>query len=336
MARSGQRRSKSRALAPTTTSSHSAATRFSRPRSSRTSPNVRDGSRRGDRSCGTPTLRAFCAALEDGSWDDDSAIVPLQSGGSRPPLFVVHGLMDEVFNVAALKRSLGADQPLYAIRARPDRSRRPRSSSWLRDTSRRYRTVHRRRPVPLCRHVLGRRARRRAHARSAEPGSGSPARNRHRPALRLRAARVRRALREARREACEGGRLGSPFPAGCASWGSDLMQTSSAGTRSPEDALAGRAVALRRRYRLRPLPGTLTVLRRWTMRSGATCGSGLPTRCAGTRLPSPHATIFLQPHADVLGECRTRSLREADRRQVESGACASGHETTRVPSCGAC
>ena len=50
-----------------------------------------------------PTLGAFASLLEEGSWDQDSLIVPVQVGGSRPPLFVTHGLYDEVLNIAVLK-----------------------------------------------------------------------------------------------------------------------------------------------------------------------------------------------------------------------------------------
>jgi hypothetical protein len=59
------------------------------------------------------------ALLEEGAWDTDSRIVPVQTSGSRPPLFIAHALYDEVFNIGVLKRTLGDDQPLYALRAVP-------------------------------------------------------------------------------------------------------------------------------------------------------------------------------------------------------------------------
>jgi acyl-CoA synthetase (AMP-forming)/AMP-acid ligase II/acyl carrier protein len=90
----------------------------------------------------TPTLRAFCAALEEGAWNEDPLIVPVQTGGSRPPLFVTHGLADEIFNVAALKRTLGDDQPLYAVRARVDQLHYDTVEEMAADYLREIRALH--------------------------------------------------------------------------------------------------------------------------------------------------------------------------------------------------
>ncbi len=45
-----------------------------------------------------------------------SAIFPLQQGGSRPPIFAVHGAGD-VFCYRALAQSLGEDQPFFGLQA---------------------------------------------------------------------------------------------------------------------------------------------------------------------------------------------------------------------------
>ena len=46
-----------------------------------------------------------------------SPLVPLQSGGSRPPLFCVHPQGGLAIGYAALARELGADQPFYGLQA---------------------------------------------------------------------------------------------------------------------------------------------------------------------------------------------------------------------------
>lgn len=47
-----------------------------------------------------------------------SLLVPIQSSGSRPPFFCIHGCLGEVLNYFALVRYFGQDQPFYALKAR--------------------------------------------------------------------------------------------------------------------------------------------------------------------------------------------------------------------------
>jgi thioesterase domain-containing protein/acyl carrier protein len=47
-----------------------------------------------------------------------SSLVPLQTGGTLPPLFFVHSIGGEVYGYKALAKHLGADQPFYGIQAR--------------------------------------------------------------------------------------------------------------------------------------------------------------------------------------------------------------------------
>lgn len=47
-----------------------------------------------------------------------STLIPIRTEGSRPPLFLVHGLMGTVVFAHVLNQFLGEDQPLYAFRAR--------------------------------------------------------------------------------------------------------------------------------------------------------------------------------------------------------------------------
>lgn len=61
--------------------------------------------------------------LEAGS---DRAVVPLQEGGSRPPLFLIAGVGGHVFTFHKFARLLGADQPVYGVKAiGVDGKRRP-------------------------------------------------------------------------------------------------------------------------------------------------------------------------------------------------------------------
>lgn len=46
-----------------------------------------------------------------------SSLIPIQSSGTKPPLFCVHGHMGEVFYCRNLSSALGADQPLYGLRS---------------------------------------------------------------------------------------------------------------------------------------------------------------------------------------------------------------------------
>jgi amino acid adenylation domain-containing protein len=46
-----------------------------------------------------------------------SILVPMQTQGSRPPLFCVHGAGGQVLNFWALSQHLGKDQPFYALQA---------------------------------------------------------------------------------------------------------------------------------------------------------------------------------------------------------------------------
>jgi amino acid adenylation domain-containing protein len=46
------------------------------------------------------------------------SLVPIQPGGTRPPLFLVHGVFGDVLCFADLVKALGPDQPCYGLRAR--------------------------------------------------------------------------------------------------------------------------------------------------------------------------------------------------------------------------
>jgi len=63
-----------------------------------------------------PMIEQLARAIAD---DDPapSSLVPLQRGGSRPPLFCVHGSGGHVFFYRDLAKALGPDQPVYGLQA---------------------------------------------------------------------------------------------------------------------------------------------------------------------------------------------------------------------------
>jgi amino acid adenylation domain-containing protein len=66
-----------------------------------------------------PTIESLARLLEDGSsgprW---SSLVPMRTGGSRPPIFCVHGGAGTILHIESLARELGDDQPFYALQSR--------------------------------------------------------------------------------------------------------------------------------------------------------------------------------------------------------------------------
>jgi acyl-CoA synthetase (AMP-forming)/AMP-acid ligase II/thioesterase domain-containing protein len=64
-----------------------------------------------------PTVEAMVDEIERGRSGRAGMIVPLHTGGSRPPLFFVHGLDGDVVGYAALARRLDDAQPFFALRA---------------------------------------------------------------------------------------------------------------------------------------------------------------------------------------------------------------------------
>ncbi len=66
-----------------------------------------------------PTIEQLAQVVRDqGGKADWSSLVPIQPGGSRPPLFFVHGAGGNVLLYRDLSRHLGPDQPFYGFQAR--------------------------------------------------------------------------------------------------------------------------------------------------------------------------------------------------------------------------
>lgn len=86
----------------------------------------------------TPTVASLAQSLEDEHWVPAwTALVPLKPGGSRPPLFVVHGWGGEVFAFVPLAQAMPADQPVYGLQAVGLDGRSPRHED-LRSMVRHY------------------------------------------------------------------------------------------------------------------------------------------------------------------------------------------------------
>ena len=62
-----------------------------------------------------PTVRAVAEALDIRA-DDESTVVALDTEGSRPPLFLAHGVSGQLLRYVPFVRLLDADQPVYGLR----------------------------------------------------------------------------------------------------------------------------------------------------------------------------------------------------------------------------
>ena len=66
----------------------------------------------------SPTIELLARRLSEQNWAPKwSSLVPLQPEGSKPPLFLVHGVGGDVYVFLRLAKLLGADQPIHGIQA---------------------------------------------------------------------------------------------------------------------------------------------------------------------------------------------------------------------------
>ncbi|MEQ1474583.1 MAG: alpha/beta fold hydrolase, partial [Candidatus Acidiferrum sp.] len=66
-----------------------------------------------------PTVGGLAEVLRKENWKPSwSSLVPLQPGGSRPPIFLIHSHGGNVLEYYPLANALGKDQPVYALQAR--------------------------------------------------------------------------------------------------------------------------------------------------------------------------------------------------------------------------
>jgi thioesterase domain-containing protein/acyl carrier protein len=65
-----------------------------------------------------PTIEQLAAILRQEGWTTSaSCLVPIQTAGSKPPFFCVHGANGTVVRFLDLARHLGSDQPFYGLQA---------------------------------------------------------------------------------------------------------------------------------------------------------------------------------------------------------------------------
>jgi aspartate racemase len=65
-----------------------------------------------------PTIEQIANFLREDGWVRLwSSLVPIQAGGSMPPIFFAHGVGGNVLNFHALARHLGPDQPVYGLQS---------------------------------------------------------------------------------------------------------------------------------------------------------------------------------------------------------------------------
>jgi len=65
-----------------------------------------------------PTVERLAGLLRRDGWSPSwSSLVPIQPGGSRPPVFLAHGAEGNVLLYRQLARHLGANQPVYGLQS---------------------------------------------------------------------------------------------------------------------------------------------------------------------------------------------------------------------------
>jgi oxalate---CoA ligase len=254
-----------------------------------------------------PTVAALAKALEGEAWDQDSLLVPIQTEGSSPPLFVTHALGNEVFNVSMLKGPLGDDQPLYAVRARLDRLDYASVEDLAVEYVEEVRSVQPSGPycfasvcsgaalvIEMARRVqeLGERV---GLAAVIDP---LPAR---RPRAPYHACRIVVHARNRRLRGAVARRLRRALP------------SNASRVRSPGEAedFFHWARAIQANYRLRHLPATLSVFSTMDYETPRGYWSRFADRVDWYELAAPHVTIFHHPHVELLGELLSSALGES-------------------------
>jgi amino acid adenylation domain-containing protein len=78
-----------------------------------------------------PTVELLAKIIRGKSWNAGwSSLVPIQAGGSKPPLFFVHGAGGNVLLYRELALHLGNDQPFYGLQAQGLDGRKPPYTSF--------------------------------------------------------------------------------------------------------------------------------------------------------------------------------------------------------------
>jgi acyl-CoA synthetase (AMP-forming)/AMP-acid ligase II/thioesterase domain-containing protein/acyl carrier protein len=256
-----------------------------------------------------PTLAEFTALLEDGTWDDDSPIVPVRTGGSLPPLFVTHGLGDEVLNIGVLKRTLAEEQPLYAVRIVPHHFFYGSVEEIARDYLDEIQALQPEGPYYFASICSGgaivAELVRHARASGEEVALAAvidPLRDLGQGFVRHYAARMA--------EHGRAGTFGFAVRRKLRHWLARAMPARYPDPELEVDPLGRVIDSLRRRYRLKHIPGTLTVISTMDYDTPRSFWEQRADHVEWYEVDAPHATIFQHPHADVIGEVLDEVLRD--------------------------
>lgn len=67
----------------------------------------------------SPTIEALAKLIKDDTGEREwQSLIPIQSGGQKPPLFLVHGAGGNILLYRDLAEALGPDQPVFGLQAR--------------------------------------------------------------------------------------------------------------------------------------------------------------------------------------------------------------------------
>ena len=258
-----------------------------------------------------PTLGAFASLVEDGSWDEDSLIVPVQVKGTRPPLFVTHALGDEMLNIAVLKRTLGEEQPLYALRVGPEALRYKTVEALSEGYFRAIRAVQPSGPYQFASLCSGGAIVMELAKRAEESDNEVRLAATIDPRWEFGSRGLRHYVRRAK-ELARTGQLNWGVKRKLRHWRAHLMPS-----RYPEpdvvDPLITAMAAFRRSYRITRFPGTLTVISTMDYETPPSFWEGVADHVVWYEVEAPHLTIFQHPHADVLGEVLEQVLDNVER-----------------------
>ncbi|MEJ2880832.1 non-ribosomal peptide synthetase [Pedobacter sp. GR22-6] len=76
-----------------------------------------------------PTITELAKLLEKTELDQYESLIPIKPEGSKPPLYIVHGMGSTVFKFRELAEKLDPEQPVYGLQARGLDGRKPPATS---------------------------------------------------------------------------------------------------------------------------------------------------------------------------------------------------------------
>jgi thioesterase domain-containing protein len=225
---------------------------------------------------------------------------------------VTHALGHEALNVSVLKRTLGDDQPLYAVRAKLESLDHLRS---VEDAADDYfgeiQAIQPSGPYLFASMCSGGAIVMELARRAQESGEEvrlaaviDPQRHLGRRGVRHYARRTVGHVKERRLQWAVRRKLRH--------WLAHAMPERYPDPENP-DPLTTTLASLRRRYRLSKFPGTLTVISTMDYDTPRSFWEDIADNVVWYEVEAPHRTIFQHPHADVLGDVLGTVLRDVQR-----------------------